>query len=57
MINTNTINNSSLKNSPSLSGSGSKQTSSFEKFVNNLHVWVNPEHANKSFKHISIVYE
>ena len=28
----------------------------FEKFVNNLRVWVNPEHANKSFKHISIVY-
>ena len=29
----------------------------FEKFVNNLRVWVNPKHANKSFKHISIVYE
>ena len=22
-----------------------------------LHVWVNPKHANKSFKHIRIVYE
>ena len=28
-----------------------------EKFVNNLRVWANPKHANKSFKHISIVYE
>ena len=26
-------------------------------FVNNLRVRVNPKHANKSFKHISIVYE
>ncbi|MBS5551185.1 MAG: hypothetical protein KHX53_03825, partial [Bacteroides sp.] len=24
---------------------------------NNLRVWANPKHANKSFKHISIVYE
>lgn len=28
-----------------------------KKFINNLYVWINPEHANKIFKHVSIVYE
>ena len=40
-----------------LSGFGSKINKFFEKFVNNLRVWSNPKHANKSFKHISIVYD